>query len=164
MSVAIESNRLEWQEPLKGHYPRKEQVFVHLNGAAKSSKIVNIHSVDLKPRARHQLTANEVGSFCQRAMEQGDYDQAETLAREAVSISEEQLGAVHPQSLRRLEMLTAVLFAQDKLAEAETCARAAVDGYKTLCGNSEGPGMESRELTAAKSNLRQILHARFELA
>ena len=88
------------------------------------------------------------------AKDRGDYVLAEGLAREAASMSDETLGTMHPDSLRASVNLAAVLARAEKLDEAESAARDAVERSKLVYGERHA------DTELAESCLREVLHAR----
>lgn len=67
------------------------------------------------------------------------WSEAEAACREALQLAEPQLGAAHPDIALLLEQLGTALEGQERLDEAEACARRAVTILDSLASQVDGP-------------------------
>jgi len=126
----------------------------HKEGELEQSQELYEHLVHARRNRNgdcHPLTIEAIGSHGAVLSALGEHVAAEHLTREAVTTSTEMLGAMHPETLNQLRGLAVVLLNQGTLDEAESTARLAADGCRTMFG--EG----APEATAAEATLGQVL-------
>jgi tetratricopeptide (TPR) repeat protein len=80
--------------------------------------------------------------------EEGRYDEAERLQRQALEGRESTLGSMHPETLRSLNNLASVLASQHRFNEAEVLLRRTIEGRKIVLGSTHPHTLDSMLLLA----------------
>ena len=109
-----------------------------------------LHYRPADERVLQQWTAilTNVGCYAQ---EQGSYDKAKAMYRQALEVREKVLGVEHPETLTSVGDLALVLQYQGKYKEAEAINRRALDGREKVLGK------EHLDTLTSASNLALIL-------
>jgi tetratricopeptide (TPR) repeat protein len=84
---------------------------------------VTVQAVETELGPNHPNTATALGSLADMVQHLGDYDEAESLYRRALAISESDQGREHGQYLDLMQMLVVVLDARGRFEEAEVLGR-----------------------------------------
>jgi len=88
-------------------------------------------------RADGEYTVFTLNRLALELQDQGKYDEAEPLHREALEVSRETLGDRHPNTLGSISNLGALLYAKGDLAAAEPLIREALEGQRETLGNRD---------------------------
>ena len=124
-------------------------------------------------RASGQGTSITLDTLATELQNQGKYDEAEPLFREALEVDRETLGNRHPDTLAAVSNLGGLLHAKGDLAAAEPLLREALEGRRQTLGNRHpltiifinnlGTLLQDKgDLTAAEPLLREALEVRRE--
>jgi tetratricopeptide (TPR) repeat protein len=109
-------------------------------------------------RTSGQGTSITLGTLASELQDQGKYDKAEPLFREALEVDRETLGNRHPNTLAAISNLGGLLHAKGDLAAAEPLCREALEVERETLGNRDPSTL------ASISNLGVVLQAKGDLA
>jgi len=124
-------------------------------------------------RADGQSIAFTLNTLANELQDQGKYDEAEPLFREALEVSRETLGDRHPNTLISIGNLGTLLCDKGDLAAAEPLCREALEVHQETLGNRHPSTlisinnlgmllMDKGDLAAAEPLLREALEGRRE--